>query len=341
MTSPLYPHRGGSARGRRGAPARASETSPKGAGSPSPRGHPRDQPEGRGGATAGVAALAVRRPPGGTPWPAWKRASRPATLSVGGLQFAALEGSRSAARGPRRPLVLCLHGFPDHHRTWRQQIPALVDAGFRVVAPLLRGYEPSSQPIDDDYHMVRLVEDVLGLIEYLGCLRVHLVGHDWGAIVGYMVAARAPERLASLTTLAVPHPRALMAAGALRLLPRQLRNSWYALFFQLRVVSDLALRRGDFKLVDRLWRDWSPGFSPPEEEIRLLKRTLRQPGVAAAALRYYRDVFDLFGKAAASSRALMLAPVPVPTLMLTGADDGCIDTRLFDLVRETEFPRGL
>lgn len=263
------------------------------------------------------------------------------TLSVGGLQFTALEGSRATARDRKKPLVLCLHGFPDHHRTWRLQIPALVEAGFRVVAPLLRGYEPSSQPIDDDYHTIRMVEDVLGFIEYLGCLRVHLVGHDWGALVGYQVAARAPERLASLTTMAVPHPRRLPSLAGLRLLSRQLRNSWYMLFFQLRVVSDAVLKRNDFALVERLWRDWSPDFTPPAEEIRLLKRTLRQPGVAAAALRYYRDMFDPLSRAAGESRGLLRAPVPVPTLALTGARDGCLDTRLFDLMRAEDFPRGL
>lgn len=264
------------------------------------------------------------------------------TLSASGLQFTAIEGSRESARDRRRPVVLCLHGFPDHHRTWRLQIPALVDAGYRPVAPLLRGYEPMSQPIDDDYHLIRAVEDVLGFIEYLGCLRVHLVGHDWGALISYMVAAAAPERLASLTTMAVPHVRRAPSPAALRLLPRQLRNSWYILFFQLRMLSDAALRRDDFALVDRLWRDWSPGFAPPAEEMRLLKRTLRQPGVAAAALGYYRQIFDPLSRASRETWRLLRAPVAVPTLALTGADDGCLDTRLYDvLMRREDFPRGL
>lgn len=265
------------------------------------------------------------------------------TLSASGLLFSALTGPRVTGQERQRPVVLCLHGFPDHHRTWRLQIPALVAAGYQVVAPLLRGYEPSSQPIDDDYHTARLVEDVLGFIEYLGCLRVHLIGHDWGAVIGYQVAARAPERLLSLTTLAVPHlRRAMPTPRVLGLLPRQLRNSWYVLFFQLRGLSDAALRRDDFALVDKLWRDWSPGFTPPPEEVRLLKRTFRQPGVAAAALGYYRDMLDPFSAATRESWRLARQPVPVPTLALTGARDGCMDTRLHDaLMREEDFPRGL
>lgn len=261
------------------------------------------------------------------------------SLSANGLQFSTLEGVRPRP-GEVRPVVLCLHGFPDHNRSFRDQIPALTQAGYRVVAPMLRGYEPSSQPVDDDYHVIRMVEDVLGWIEYLGVLRVHLVGHDWGAVIGYQVAAMAPERLLSLTTIAVPHFRRL--ASGLMQVPGQVRNSWYTLFFQLRGVAELALRRGDFALVEKLWRDWSPGWSPPAEEMRLLRRTFRQPGVVKAALRYYRAAFDPISRAAAQSRALAFAPISVPTLAITGDSDGCMDTRLFDeMMRGADFPRGL
>lgn len=261
------------------------------------------------------------------------------SLSANGLQFTTLEGSRPRPGDPR-PVVLCLHGFPDHPRSFRDQIPALTQAGYRVVAPTLRGYEPSSQPVDDDYHVIRMVEDVLGWIECLGALRVHLVGHDWGAVIGYQVAARAPERLLSLTTIAVPHLRRL-GSGLLKL-PGQLRNSWYTLFFQLRGVAELVVRRDDFAFLERLWRAWSPGWTPPEEELRLLRRTFRQPGVLTAALRYYRAAIDPLSRAAAQSRALAFAPISVPTLAITGETDGCIDTRLFDeMMRGADFPRGL
>ena len=262
------------------------------------------------------------------------------TLSASGLQFSALEGSRPRVSDGPRPIVLCLHGFPDHNRSFRHQISALNEAGYRVVAPMLRGYEPSSQPVDDDYHTIRMVEDVLGWIEYLGALRVHLVGHDWGALIGYQVAALAPERLLSLTTIAVPHLRRL--PSGLMQVPQQLANSWYTLFFQLRGVAEVALRRRDFALIERLWRDWSPGWSAPEEELRLLKRTFRQPGVVKAALRYYRAAFDPLTRAASESRRLAFAPITVPTLAFTGDHDGCMDTRLFDeVMRGADFPRGL
>ena len=260
-------------------------------------------------------------------------------VSASGLQFSTLEGSRPRP-GEARPVVLCLHGFPDHNRTFYRQIPALTGAGYRVVAPMLRGYEPSSQPIDDDYHVIRMVEDVLGWIEYLGVLRVHLIGHDWGAVIGYQVAAHAPERLLSLTTIAVPHLRRI-ASGIVQH-PQQILNSWYTMFFQLRGVAELALRRNDFALIEKLWRDWSPGWNPPEEEMRLLKRTFRQPGVLKAAVRYYRAAFDPITRAAAQTRKLAFSTIPVSTLAITGERDGCVDTRLFDdAMRGADFSRGL
>jgi pimeloyl-ACP methyl ester carboxylesterase len=264
----------------------------------------------------------------------------PGTLSASGLQFSTLEGRRPRPSDPPRPVVLCLHGFPDHHRTFHHQLTGLTQAGYRVVAPLLRGYEPCSQPIDDDYHTIRMVEDVLGWIESLGALRVHLVGHDWGAVIGYQVAALAPERLLSLTTLAVPHLRNV--GRGLLVAPRQARNSWYVMFFQARFVAERALRARNFALVEKLWRDWSPGWAFSEEEMRLVKRTLRQPGVVEAALGYYRAIFDPITRAAAESRRLAFSEIHVPTLAMTGADDGCIDSRLFDLLmRPADFPAGL
>lgn len=256
------------------------------------------------------------------------------SLHTGGLAFPAL------ARG-EGPVVLCLHGFPDCSRSFRHQLPALAAAGFRVVAPALRGYAPSAQPADGDYHIVRMAEDVVGWIDDLGEARVHLVGHDWGAVIAYAAAALAPERLLSLATLAIPHPGRLQREG-LRKLPSQVRKSWYMLFFQLRGLADLAVQARDWALVEKLWRDWSPGWSPPPEELAAVKATLALPGVRRAALGYYRAMFDLWSTAARQTAALFEAPIRVPTLALTGALDGCMDTRLHDLaMKAADFPAGL
>jgi pimeloyl-ACP methyl ester carboxylesterase len=255
------------------------------------------------------------------------------TLHANGLEFSAL------AQG-NGPVVLCLHGFPDNQRSFRLQLPALAEAGYRALAPTLRGYEPSSQPDDGDYHIVRMAEDVVGWIDDLAEERVHLVGHDWGAVIGYAAAALAPERFHSLTTLAIPHPGGLQ--GALPKVPSQLRNSWYMLFFQLRGIADYAVERNDWALIEKLWRDWSPGWSPPPDELTAVKQTLALPGVKRAALGYYRAMFGIRGAAAKESRRLLESKIEVRTLALTGALDGCMDTRLHDLaMRADDFPNGM
>jgi pimeloyl-ACP methyl ester carboxylesterase len=258
---------------------------------------------------------------------------RPRTLHSGPLRFSALEMGEG-------PLVVLLHGFPDINRTWRFQLPALAAAGFRAVAPLLRGYEPASRPADGDYRLTRLAEDVVAWLDELGAARAHLIGHDWGAVVGYAAAGMAPERFHSLTTLAVPHLRHL-PAGLARV-PQQVRKSWYMGYFQLPGLAAWGLRHDDFALVERLWRDWSPGWRLPAEEMAAVKTVLRAPGVAPAALAYYRAAFRPFSRAGLGTLRRLTAVVPVPTLALTGAQDGCIDTRLYDvLMRPADFPAGL
>ncbi len=256
------------------------------------------------------------------------------TLHANGLTFSAL-GQGSG------PVVLCLHGFPDHARSFRFQLPALAGAGFRAIAPTLRGYEPSSQPRDGDYHVVRMAEDVVGWLDDLGEKRVHLVGHDWGAVIAYAVCALAPERFRSLTTLAIPYPGRLFSEG-IRAFPQQLRKSWYMLFFQLRGLADFAVEARDWALIEKLWRDWSPGWELPEIEMAAVKQTLSQPGVKRAALGYYRAFFGLPSQAARESRKLAESKISPPTLAVTGARDGCMDTRLHDILMVADdFPAGV
>jgi pimeloyl-ACP methyl ester carboxylesterase len=263
-----------------------------------------------------------------------KESFKQLTLHANGLSFSALEQGSG-------PVVLCLHGFPDHARSFRFQLPALAGAGFRAIAPTLRGYEPSSQPADRDCHIVRMAEDVVGWLDDLGEKRVHLVGHDWGAVIGYAACALAPERFRSLATLAIPHPGRLFSEG-IRKVPRQLRNSWYMFFFQLRGLADLAVEARDWALIEKFWRDWSPGWALPADEMAAVKRTLTQPGVKRAALGYYRAAFGLPSRAARETQKLAESKIPLPTLALTGARDGCMDTRLHDvLMVEEDFPAGV
>jgi len=250
-------------------------------------------------------------------------------LCHGKLEFSAL----ALGQGP---LVICLHGFPDHARSFRFQLAGLADAGYRVVVPTLRGYEPSSQPADGDYELGSIARDVVAWIDQLGARQAHLFGHDWGSAISYVAAAQSPERFLSLATLAVPHA-GRFGRDAIRKLPSQLRNSWYMAFFQLRGIADWAVERNDWALVRKLWRDWSPSYALPEAEWRALVDTMSAPGVKAAMLGYYRQNLGSKAKAMQS-----LGVVPVPTLAMTGEQDGCIDTRLYDLLMlEEDFPAGL
>jgi len=260
------------------------------------------------------------------------------TLPNGPLTFSALGCGMAANAG--RPLVLCLHGFPDNPQTFKHQLPALADAGYRAIAPTLRGYEPSSQPADGDYTVATMARDVLAWLDGLGEERVHLVGHDWGAAITYAAGSLAPERFASLTTIAVPHsPR--FFEGVKRV-PGQLQRSWYMSFFQLRGLADWALERNDWALVRRLWRTWSPGAEPDEAEWAELRATFEAPGVKKAMLAYYRqNASPSVALGWKASEAMKLTIVPVRTLAITGADDGCIDTRMYDhTFDERDFPAG-
>jgi pimeloyl-ACP methyl ester carboxylesterase len=242
------------------------------------------------------------------------------TLQVRGLSFPAL----SCGSGP---LVLCLHGFPDGLRSFRHQLPALAAAGFRVVAPALRGYAPSCLPPLNQCNVLEVARDVIAMVEALGEPSAHLVGHDWGAAAAYLAGALSPVTFRSLSTLAVPHPLGFLLA--LTRVPTQLRNSWYMFFFQV-PRAEQAFSAMNFALLEKLWRDWSPGFSLPQDELDDIKRTFRRAGVTAAALAYYRNMFDPSSSASREARTLLSRPITVPTLALTGADDGCIDTRVYD-----------
>jgi pimeloyl-ACP methyl ester carboxylesterase len=247
--------------------------------------------------------------------------------------------SASALVAGQGPVVLCLHGFPDHARTFRHLLPALAAAGYRAIAPWMRGYEPKSQPSDGRYDVPALAGDVVAWLDQLKVERAHVVGHDWGAAVAYRLGQTVPDRLRSVTAMAVPWLGVL--PGHLARSPRQVVRSWYMLFFQLPRLAEAALTWGDYALVRRLWRDWSPGFRLEDGEWQALRRTLSAPGVVAASLAYYRDAFRARSRAVRHWLAGRGRRVLVPTLALTGEEDGCLDTRLFDDWPRAAFPAGL
>jgi pimeloyl-ACP methyl ester carboxylesterase len=254
------------------------------------------------------------------------------TLTNGPLRFSA----RAMGEGP---VVLCLHGFPDNLGTFDAQLPVLASAGYRAVSVAVRGYEPSSQPTDGDYHAIRMAEDVSAWIDQLGGGPVHLIGHDWGASIAYAVAALAPEKLASLTTIAVPHPVRFGEAFAGN--AEQQARSAYIMEFQAPGFED-AIVADDCAYLESLLRKWSPGWAIPAHVLAAMKATFAQPGVAHAALEYYRQAFDAVSPAGIATQALLAHPIAVPTLGICGLDDGCIAADVFAAaMRGEDFPNGL
>lgn len=235
-------------------------------------------------------------------------------LRANGIEFAYLEAGSG-------PLVLLLHGFPDNARTWSHQMPALAAAGYRVVAPYLRGYHPTEVPAGGFYDKATLATDVAELIGVLGGGEpVHLVGQDWGAIISYAVIAAFPERVRRAVVMAVPHP--LQVAGSM-LEARHVHRSFHWWFFQLPELPEKALAHHDFAFIDYLWSYWtSPGYQD-EAHIAAVKTMLREPGVLAATLAYYRAMIDPAkgDPRLEEVRSRMAAPIRVPTLALCGSDD--------------------
>jgi pimeloyl-ACP methyl ester carboxylesterase len=229
--------------------------------------------------------------------------------------------------GPENgPLAVLLHGFPDTAHTWRHLGPALAEQGWRVVAPYLRGYAPSGVPADGSGHVAALMADAVGVADALGGGPDSvLVGHDWGAITANALAAHDESPFARVVAMSVPPFPAVRSARALRVLPRQLRNSWYIAFHQLPVLPELLFRR----YVGALWRAWSPGYDATDD-LRLVAAALPDRAHRRAAIGYYRALASPFPPPAAYRRwkgAELRLPV-TPVLYLHGADDHCLDARL-------------
>ena len=236
-------------------------------------------------------------------------------VKANGLRFACL-----AAGDPEHPLLLLLHGFPDNAWTWEHQFAPLAAAGYRVVAPFLRGYPPTEIPATGYYDGATLAEDVRGLIAALSPDKpAFLVGQDWGAALSYGLLALYPELVARAVVMAIPHPAAMAASLAD---PAQLKRAFHWWYFQLPGMAESQVPDADFALIDYLWADWSPGHDHRAHVARI-KQMLRQPGAFTAAISYYRAAFNPAHRDPALEhlRARLGGPISVPTLALCGADD--------------------
>ena len=173
-------------------------------------------------------------------------------LAVNGINL-------NVAHAGSGPPVLLLHGFPDRWQLWRNQIPALLDAGYHVIAPDLRGFGASDRPDDvADYAMPILIGDVTGLLDALGIERAAVVGHDWGAGLAWSLAMARPDRVSQLAAVSVGHGGTGAAAGL-----RQREMSWYMLWFLFPGVAEQVLPREDWAFFRRwAWAGAARGRTP-------------------------------------------------------------------------------
>ena len=143
------------------------------------------------------------------------------TITANAVDFSYVEAGSG-------PLVLCFHGFPDNAYTYRYLLPQLADAGYRAVAPFMRGYAPTPVPADGRYQSAVLGRDALALIQALGADSAILIGHDWGALATYSAATLDPEKVTKLITLGSAHPGASLDRDF-----DYLRGTWHSYYFQL------------------------------------------------------------------------------------------------------------
>jgi len=219
------------------------------------------------------------------------------------------------------PLVICLHGFPDHPHSFTPILEKLADNGYWAIAPWMRGYGPSIS--EGPFHADQLAADVIGIAQKLSPnLNVAIVGHDWGAVATFGAIMENPELFSCAVSMAVPHPITFFQ-NALKY-PSQFRRSWYMLFFQLRIISDQVVKKRNFSFVDYLWETWSPGLTLPKPEMQLLKDSL---GTSfPAPLEYYRAIFWPPTEAYRRIRKTSMQHnrINIPLLHLHGANDGCV-----------------
>ncbi|MDX1520382.1 MAG: alpha/beta hydrolase [Anaerolineae bacterium] len=217
--------------------------------------------------------------------------------------------------GPKEgPLVILLHGFPEFSYGWRQQIPYLVSAGYRVWAPDQRGYNLSDKPDGlASYSLDELAADVVGLIDAAGQKQVFLVGHDWGAAVAWWVAAKYPDRLARMVVINGP-PGAVMQKH-IRSNLAQLRKIWYILFFQIPRIPEILVGLRNWSFLTKVLRDSSHQGTFTNSDLDQYREAWSQPKAFRSMLNWYRAYIQKPSTPPANPR------ITVPTLLIWGAQD--------------------
>jgi pimeloyl-ACP methyl ester carboxylesterase len=217
------------------------------------------------------------------------------------------------------PLVLFLHGFPECWYSWRYQMPVLANAGCRVWAPDMRGYNLSDKPRGvRNYHLLTLARDVRELIRAAGVEQATIVGHDWGAAVAWRVAMEYPEVVSRLVILNVPHP-AKFWAGIFN--PRQLLRSWYIFFFQIPWLPEFIMSHNARRFAAAIRQNTVNRRAVTDDDVQVYAQAIGHPGAMHSAINYYRAL-------ARWGFWLSIKPIHAPTLMLWGENDVALGKEL-------------
>lgn len=236
------------------------------------------------------------------------------SVAIGRLSFTV-----DIAGGDDAPPVLLLHGFPETRHMWRHQIAALGKAGFRAIAPDQRGYSPGARPTEAEAYATDLiVADALALMDALGAPRFHLVGHDWGGQIAWLIAAHHARRLKSLTVLSRPHPAAFVRA--MKEDAAQAERSRHHRGFR----EDGAIERmraADLKPL----RTALENQGVPKADAEIYIRALGEPGAIEAAMNWYR---------AGTLAPTEVPAIDVPTLYVWGTNDATVGKYAADLTKD-------
>ena len=211
----------------------------------------------------------------------------------------------------KKLFIIFLHGFPETSYMWKKLMSSFSENGFYCIAPNLRGYSKGACPKGKKhYSLDKLAKDVLDISEFLNKPKFHLVGHDWGAAIGWKVVHDYKDRILSWTGISVPH---LQAFGkAIVVDQEQSKMSQYIKNFQLPYLPEIQIRKNDFRVFKKLWKN------SDSNEIDDYLEVFGNPKQLTASLNYYRSNYKLLKKAAKNQ---ILGNIHIPTLFIWGNKD--------------------
>ncbi len=223
------------------------------------------------------------------------------------------------------PLVILLHGFPTFWWTWRHQIPAIANAGYKVVAMDLRGYGGSDHT-PHGYDPMTLAADVVGVIRSLGYSEASVVGQGWGGLVAWSVAAMYPDMITAIAPISMPHPVRLRRAILKDTMQRKALSYVYA--FQIPFWPELQLTKNNAEKVEEILRSWSATDWPSSEEAAVFRAAMLAKSSAHCALEYHRWALRSIGRSDGRRfQRLMRRPISCPVLQIHGELDKSISAR--------------